>query len=319
MNPTGAPGRRGVGTGLDQPGEQLLTPGAVADLLHVDRRTVARWVRAVKLASIRTPGGHHRFRSSDVVAIRAGAYERLDHAREEHAATSVPRASAESLAAAVVAEAVAVALEVEAHDAALAVEQLRAEALDAAERAASAAAKAAGARAFAAETAARTLARDAARTATRVRVRADVAASQVAAAAGAALDARVAAGEDVDGERLAALAAQARSAADTTTRDVARAAVVVAAAVADAAARTARTTAAAEVLYADEVARAARELLLTASVAADRTRRGTESRAAGVALAARGAAAALQAEPPRPTGRDGLSPHEVGPGSGTRP
>lgn len=52
--------------------EYLLTTGEVAALLRVDAKTVGRWVLDGKITSIRTPGGQHRFRQSDVRAILNG-------------------------------------------------------------------------------------------------------------------------------------------------------------------------------------------------------------------------------------------------------
>ena len=46
--------------------ERLLTPGEVALLFRVDPKTVARWASAGRIGSIRTPGGHRRFRESEV-------------------------------------------------------------------------------------------------------------------------------------------------------------------------------------------------------------------------------------------------------------
>jgi excisionase family DNA binding protein len=46
--------------------ERLLTPGEVALIFKVDPKTVTRWASAGRIGSIRTPGGHHRFRESDV-------------------------------------------------------------------------------------------------------------------------------------------------------------------------------------------------------------------------------------------------------------
>jgi excisionase family DNA binding protein len=53
--------------------ELLLTPGEVAKMLRVDPKTVARWAAAGQMPSIRTPGGHRRFRESDVRALLDGA------------------------------------------------------------------------------------------------------------------------------------------------------------------------------------------------------------------------------------------------------
>ncbi|MBO0841084.1 MAG: helix-turn-helix domain-containing protein [Sciscionella sp.] len=52
-------------------GEQLLTPGEVATLFRVDPKTVTRWAAAGRIGSIRTPGGHRRFRESEVKQLLA--------------------------------------------------------------------------------------------------------------------------------------------------------------------------------------------------------------------------------------------------------
>lgn len=46
--------------------EKLLTPAEVASLFRVDPKTVTRWAKAGKLTSIRTLGGHRRYRESEV-------------------------------------------------------------------------------------------------------------------------------------------------------------------------------------------------------------------------------------------------------------
>ena len=46
--------------------ERLLIPGEVAALFRVDPKTVTRWASAGRIGSIRTPGGHRRFRESEV-------------------------------------------------------------------------------------------------------------------------------------------------------------------------------------------------------------------------------------------------------------
>jgi excisionase family DNA binding protein len=48
---------------------RLLTPAEVAALFRVDPKTVTRWANAGRLASIKTPGGHRRFRESEVQAL----------------------------------------------------------------------------------------------------------------------------------------------------------------------------------------------------------------------------------------------------------
>ena len=49
-----------------QNAERLLSPGEVALLFRVDPKTVTRWASAGRIGSIRTPGGHRRFRESEV-------------------------------------------------------------------------------------------------------------------------------------------------------------------------------------------------------------------------------------------------------------
>lgn len=46
--------------------EPLLTPGEVARIFRVDPKTVARWARQGKLSSIRTLGGHRRYKLSEI-------------------------------------------------------------------------------------------------------------------------------------------------------------------------------------------------------------------------------------------------------------
>jgi len=52
--------------------DRLLTPGEVATLFRVDPKTVTRWASAGRIGSIRTPGGHRRFRESEVRALLLG-------------------------------------------------------------------------------------------------------------------------------------------------------------------------------------------------------------------------------------------------------
>ncbi len=52
--------------------EPLLTPAEVATMFRVDPKTVTRWAKAGKLTSIRTLGGHRRFRESEVRALLHG-------------------------------------------------------------------------------------------------------------------------------------------------------------------------------------------------------------------------------------------------------
>jgi excisionase family DNA binding protein len=52
--------------------EALLTPAEVATMFRVDPKTVTRWAKAGKLTSIRTLGGHRRYRESEVRQLLAG-------------------------------------------------------------------------------------------------------------------------------------------------------------------------------------------------------------------------------------------------------
>ena len=61
--------------------DTLLTPAEVAGLFRVDPKTVSRWAKAGKLSSIRTLGGHRRYRASEVYALL------------EHTGAGAPRAS----------------------------------------------------------------------------------------------------------------------------------------------------------------------------------------------------------------------------------
>lgn len=48
---------------------ELMTPKQVAAEFMVDPKTVTRWAQAGKLHSIRTLGGHRRYRRSQVMAL----------------------------------------------------------------------------------------------------------------------------------------------------------------------------------------------------------------------------------------------------------
>jgi len=41
-------------------------------MFRVDPKTVTRWAQAGKLASVRTLGGHRRYRAADVEALLSG-------------------------------------------------------------------------------------------------------------------------------------------------------------------------------------------------------------------------------------------------------
>ncbi len=58
--------------------EILLTPREVAELFGVDPKTVTCWAKAGKLTSIRTLGGHRRFRKSEVDDLRNNYFKSED-------------------------------------------------------------------------------------------------------------------------------------------------------------------------------------------------------------------------------------------------
>lgn len=49
--------------------ESLLTPAEVAAMFRVDPKTVTRWATTGQIPSIKTLGGHRRFRAVDVRAL----------------------------------------------------------------------------------------------------------------------------------------------------------------------------------------------------------------------------------------------------------
>jgi excisionase family DNA binding protein len=75
----------GTGTGGR---DRLLTPGEVATLFRVDPKTVTRWASAGRIGSIRTPGGHRRFRESEVRALLHGADAEVSVPAQTTAATA---------------------------------------------------------------------------------------------------------------------------------------------------------------------------------------------------------------------------------------
>jgi excisionase family DNA binding protein len=48
---------------------QLLAPREVAALFRVDPKTVTRWAEQGRLTTVRTLGGHRRFRADEVYAL----------------------------------------------------------------------------------------------------------------------------------------------------------------------------------------------------------------------------------------------------------
>lgn len=51
---------------------ELCTPREVADLMRVDVKTVAQWVKKGLIRSLRTPGGHNRYVGADIDAVMHG-------------------------------------------------------------------------------------------------------------------------------------------------------------------------------------------------------------------------------------------------------
>jgi len=51
----------------------LLTPHEVATMFAVDPKTVTRWAKAGKITSVRTLGGHRRYRQAEVLALLNGS------------------------------------------------------------------------------------------------------------------------------------------------------------------------------------------------------------------------------------------------------
>jgi excisionase family DNA binding protein len=50
-------------------GDELLKPSEVASLFRVDPKTVTRWANTGKLTSLRTLGGHRRYRKSEILKL----------------------------------------------------------------------------------------------------------------------------------------------------------------------------------------------------------------------------------------------------------
>lgn len=57
--------------------EALLTPAEVASLFRVDPKTVTRWAKSGKLSSIRTLGGHRRYRETEVRELLISGTEEI--------------------------------------------------------------------------------------------------------------------------------------------------------------------------------------------------------------------------------------------------
>ena len=49
--------------------EKLLTPAEVSAIFRCDPKTITRWAKAGKITSVRTLGGHRRYRETEVQAL----------------------------------------------------------------------------------------------------------------------------------------------------------------------------------------------------------------------------------------------------------
>lgn len=52
-------------------GSRLMTASEVGTVFRVDPKTVGRWAKAGKISFVRTPGGHRRYDSTEVMALLA--------------------------------------------------------------------------------------------------------------------------------------------------------------------------------------------------------------------------------------------------------
>lgn len=276
------------------PSEHLLTPAEVAALVFVDPKTVSRWATAGKIPSQRTPGGHRRFRSSDVQALMPNYRRReqldyetvsalLDDGTVERAGMATTSEVGRVADDAEVAEVVAIALEAQADAAAQAVLETAASVALAAETVASAAVEARRARAVAAAEAAQMIAGEAASAAAAMRSRATVQAGRLAEAAAQAKILVLAAGNEAQISSAAVrMAATVQAAADAASADTALAVARVAQAVTDAAAHVAVTVAAFDRSLEREAAAAAEVLHdLTVETAGHVAQRNCADRALG--------------------------------------
>jgi excisionase family DNA binding protein len=46
-----------------------MTPGQVAAVLHVEANTLARWADLGRITAVRTPGGHRRYLTAEVLEL----------------------------------------------------------------------------------------------------------------------------------------------------------------------------------------------------------------------------------------------------------
>lgn len=59
-------------------------------MFRVDPKTVTRWAAAGRISSIRTPGGHRRFRESEVRALLQTDQEQRDRERAGTVVVDLP-------------------------------------------------------------------------------------------------------------------------------------------------------------------------------------------------------------------------------------
>jgi excisionase family DNA binding protein len=240
------------------PTEHLLTPADVAALVFVDPKTVSRWASKGKIPSMRTPGGHRRFLSSDVRAlmfevlnqgpfhaeaistlINGGTNHLMFEERSRANSTEEPwvmpttrgsgYVATGATADAVVAEAVALVLETQAQTDAEAMLETRVAVVVAAEKAASAAVKARRARTFAVAAAAQVISGQTGLAAAAMRSLVTVQAACLVEAAAQANRLVGSSGAEAHNSLVAeSMAATVQAAADTATTDSSLAAARVA-------------------------------------------------------------------------------------------
>ena len=61
--------------------DKLLTISEVADILHVSKNSLRTWDKEGKIVSVKTDGGHRRYRKSDVDAF--AGFETTDDQKNE--------------------------------------------------------------------------------------------------------------------------------------------------------------------------------------------------------------------------------------------
>lgn len=52
--------------------DRLLKPAEVAALFRVDPKTVTRWAKQGRVSAVMTPGGHRRYRETEIRALLEG-------------------------------------------------------------------------------------------------------------------------------------------------------------------------------------------------------------------------------------------------------